>query len=681
MSKRNKINSLSRFLNPKNVVVIGGGVWGKSIVFQLKKINFRGQIFAVHPSEVEFCGCETYRNICDLPSLIDAAFIGVNRIATVDIVSQLSKVDCGGAVCFASGYSEAVTELEDGHELQEALIDAAGRMPILGPNCYGIINYFDNFCLWPDQHGGQNVDSGVAIITQSSNIMINLTMQKRGLPIGFAVTAGNQAQLGLAELAMNIVEDTRVTALGLYVEGLGSIRNFEKLVSLCDRLGKAIVLIKVGKSEHAQLSAVSHTASLAGSDQGALALMKRLGVARVNSLSEFIETLKIFHCHGRLSGPCAASVSCSGGEASLIADLSYGEQLLFPKLTKKQNKNLKNALGGKVALANPLDYHTYIWGDANKMAKTFISIMRDKNIDIGIIIVDFPRSDLCDPTAWNCVIEAALLTKEIIKKPVALMSTLAENIEEGLAKELMLKNLIPLCGMDEGLAAIVAASTQKTDIDISINPVLLPNNNQSSRLFNEAYSKSLLSEIGVDTPRNIIVQNRDLLGNLPFDFPVVIKALGLSHKTENRGVRLDIKSTEELKVAFDDMGFSEYLIEEMIGDVLIELLVGIINDPAHGFIFTIASGGTLTEILSDSVSLVVPFTKSEFNEALKDLKITKVIDGYRGSKAINMEQLIQNIFKLQEFVVKNSSELSELEINPFLVTASRAVAVDALIKM
>ena len=144
--KRYKINSLGRFLNPKNVVVIGGGVWGKSIVFQLKKINFSGQIFAVHPSEVEFCGCETYRNISDLPSPIDAAFIGVNRISTVDIVSQLSKVDCGGAVCFASGYSEAVTELEDGHELQEALIDAAGRLPYLGPKSYGIIYYLDCLC-------------------------------------------------------------------------------------------------------------------------------------------------------------------------------------------------------------------------------------------------------------------------------------------------------------------------------------------------------------------------------------------------------------------------------------------------------------------------------------------------------------------------------------------------------
>ena len=677
----NNINALDRFFNPKNVVVIGGGVWGKSIVFQLKKIGFSGRIFAIHPSEVEFCGCETYRNISELPSLIDAAFVGVNRKATVDIILQLSKVNCGGAVCFASGYSEAVVELKDGYELQRALIDAAGRMPILGPNCYGIINYFDSFCLWPDQHGGQRVDSGVAIITQSSNIMINLTMQKRGLPIGYAVTAGNQAQLGLAELATNIVKDTRVTALGLYVEGLGSIRNFEKLVSLCDELGKAIVVIKIGKSEHAQLSAVSHTASLAGNDKGASALMKRLGVARVNSLSEFIETLKVFHCHGRLSGSSVASVSCSGGEASLIADICNGSQLVFPKLTKEQTNGLNSALGAKVALANPLDYHTYIWGDASKMAQTFISIMQDKNIDIGIIIVDFPRSDFCDPDAWNCVVEAAVLTKKAVKKPIALMSTLAENIEESVAKDLMTKNLIPLCGMDEGLAAIVAASTQKIDLDKVNYPVILPNNNKSACLLNEANSKRLLSEIGVDTPRNVVVNNRELITNLPLVFPVAIKALGLAHKTENRGVRLGIKNIDELQVAFDEMGYREYLIEEMIGEVLIELLVGIINDPAHGFVFTIASGGILTEILSDSESLVMPFTRSEVNAALKNLKIAKIFSGYRGSEPINMEPLIENIFKLQEFVVRNCGELSELEINPFLITASRAVAVDALIKM
>jgi len=235
--------------------------------------------------------------------------------------------------------------------------------------------------------------------------------------------------------------------------------------------------------------------------------------------------------------------------------------------------------------------------------------------------------------------------------------------------------------MDEGLAAIVAASTQETDLDISKNPVILPNNNKNSRLLDEAYSKSLLSEIGVDTPRNVVIKNNELLDSLPFEFPVVIKALGLSHKTENRGVRLGLNSAEELKIAFGEMAFSEYLIEEMISDVLLELLVGIINDPAHGFVLTIASGGIFTEILSDSQSLVMPFNRNELNAAIKDLRIARVIDGYRGSDAINMEPLIKNIFKLQEFVIKNSHDLSELEINPFLITASRAIAVDALIKM
>ena len=109
MIKKFKINSLERFLKPKNVLVIGGGVWGKSIVFQLKKIGFNGKIFAVHPSEEMFCGCKTYRNIDELPVPIDAAFVGVNRLATIDIISQLSKANCGGAVCFASGFSEAVS--------------------------------------------------------------------------------------------------------------------------------------------------------------------------------------------------------------------------------------------------------------------------------------------------------------------------------------------------------------------------------------------------------------------------------------------------------------------------------------------------------------------------------------------------------------------------------------------
>jgi acyl-CoA synthetase (NDP forming) len=174
---------IMRMLNPSSVAVIGGGFWGRSIVEQLVKIGFKGKIHTVHPKATEIGGISTVPNLACIHGPIDAAFVGVNREATIGVVAELAQRGCGGAVCFASGFLESAAELSDGADLQNQLIAASGDMPIIGPNCYGVINYFDQFCLWPDQHGGRLVERGVAIITQSSNIMINITMQNRGLPI------------------------------------------------------------------------------------------------------------------------------------------------------------------------------------------------------------------------------------------------------------------------------------------------------------------------------------------------------------------------------------------------------------------------------------------------------------------------------------------------------------------
>ena len=166
-------------------------------------MGFGGDIWPVHPTRDEVHGRRCFRSVAELPEAPDAAFIGVNRNLTIDIVRALAARGAGGAICYASGFREA----EDGAALEDALIEAAGDMPILGPNCYGVINYLDGALLWPDQHGGARVESGVAIVTQSSNIAINMTMQRRGLPIAYVATAGNQAQTGLSEIAHALLED------------------------------------------------------------------------------------------------------------------------------------------------------------------------------------------------------------------------------------------------------------------------------------------------------------------------------------------------------------------------------------------------------------------------------------------------------------------------------------------
>ena len=312
-----QVSDLSRLLRPKSIAVVGGS-WGRNVVEQCVRMQFDGDIWPVHPKLDEVHGYPCYRRIEDLPSAPDATFIGVNRHLTIDIVKHLAASGAGGVVCFASGFSEAAAEDDTGVALQSQLLQAAEGLPVIGPNCYGLINYLDGALLWPDQHGGKRVQSGVAIITQSSNIAINMTMQRRGLSIAYVMTAGNQAKVSLAEMASALLDDERVTAIGLHIEGFGDIAGLQKLADKARRQGVGIVVIKAGKTEQSQSAMVSHTNSLSGSDASASALIERLGFARVNSIPSFLETLKLLHSCGPLQSNAIASMSCSGGEASLI---------------------------------------------------------------------------------------------------------------------------------------------------------------------------------------------------------------------------------------------------------------------------------------------------------------------------------------------------------------------------
>ncbi len=688
---------LNRLLSARSLAVIGGGVWGRSVIQQCRKIGFDGDIYVVHPKADEIEGLHPYRSVGDLPTAPDAAFVGVNREATIEIIRELSVLGAGGAVCFASGFLEVGEENADGAALQEALVKAAGDMPIIGPNCYGFVNYLDRFCIWPDQHGGVPVSSGVAIITQSSNIMINLTMHKRGLPLAFAVTVGNQAQTSLSAMARVLLDDKRITALGLHIEGIGDLRDFEELAQHAARLGKPIVALKVGRSEQAQQGAISHTASLAGQDAGADALLKRLGIYRIDSLSAMIEVLKIFHMlgHLRVKNPehtFLAAMSCSGGEAGLIADLVHQHypRLSFPNLNEAQKAGLQEALGEMVALANPLDYHTYIWGNVDKMADTFTA-MAQGPADLIVIIVDFPRDDRCSPDDWDCAIKAASIAQQRSKKPIALLSSMPENLSEKLAMQISEGGLIPLCGLEEGIAAIACATSGVMLAD-NTPPVLRVPVFTQSTLLDEATAKEMLRPFGIDLPKNIVVkQSQQPPQQLPFSYPVVLKALGIAHKSDMGGVKLGLMDRQALETAMAEMDRSgtldgrDILIEEMITEPIAELLVGVVADPAHGFTMTIGAGGVLTELLKDTVSLLLPVQENEIHQALKQLKLTPLLMGYRGNPGVDIKAAASAILAIQACVIAHEEGIgegiTEIEVNPLILTADRAVAVDILIKL
>jgi acyl-CoA synthetase (NDP forming) len=692
------MHKLERMLRPKSIAVIGGGAFGTSVVKQSLKMGFVGDIWPVHPIKDTVEGVKAYRTVADLPGAPDATFIGVNRHLTIEMVKALREKGAGGAICFASGFLETGDYDEDGERLQRELVEAAGDMPIIGPNCYGLINYADGALLWPDQHGGERLtagERGVAIITQSSNIAINMTMQKRGLPVAFMMTAGNQAQTGLSEMALGLIEDDRVSALGLHIEGFDSVAGFERLATRARELGKPIVAMKVGRSEQARKATVSHTASLAGSDAASDAFLRRLGIPRVNSIPSFLEALKLMHAAGPLDGYAISSMSCSGGEASVMADSAEGRKVHFPTVTEEHWKRVKATLGPLVAVANPLDYHTFIWNNEPAMTATFTAMVSG-GYDFNVLVIDFPRKDRCSDDDWWATLrafEAALKTNDA---KGGILASLPENLPEEYCADLMRRGIVPLYGIEEAMDAIEAAAfvgeAWKRPMAASLGtwnstshsfaaPAISPSWGEATRAepepvgsslaLDEAEAKALLAKANLPVPAGRRASNPDdaVAAAEQLGFPVALKALGVAHKSELGAVRLNLKSAEEVQAAAATLlplGTGLY-VERMVQGGVAELIVGFTRDPLFGPVMTLGTGGVLVELLKDSATLMLPATRDEIEMELRELKLFPLLDGYRGRPKADLDAAINAILSIAAFVADNADSIEELDINPLIV--------------
>ena len=676
---------LERLLRPATIAVVGGRE-AEGVIAQCDRLGFTGEIWPVNPKREAIGGRRCHAAVVDLPGAPDAAFVGVNRKATPGVLAELAARGAGGAVCYASGFREAD---EEGNGLQAALLDAAGEMPILGPNCYGLINYLDGALLWPDEQGGRRLEAGakgVAIVTQSSNIAISMTMQRRALPLAYVVTAGNQAQTGVSEIAAGLLEDPRVTALGLHIEGFDDVAAFQAMAAKARGLGKPIVALKVGRSEQGRAAAITHTASLAGSDGAADALFRRLGIARVETIPSFLETLKLLHRHGPLAGFSIASLSCSGGEAALMADAVVGTRLRYAPLGEAEAKAIGAVLGPLVTVDNPLDYHTYIWGDRPAMTATFDGVLRN-GYDLTLLVLDLPRGDRCDDGAWWPTLAAFEDALAASGGKGAVVASLPENLPEAAAQAMMAKGVVPLCGIQEAMIAAEAAATIGEAWARPEAPKVPAARGCGGRAItlDEADAKTRLAAFGVAVPegRRAASIEEAVAGGEALGFPLAVKALGLAHKSEAGGLCLGLRSVAELRASAEallPLGRG-LLVERQVEGGVAEVLLGLQRDPQLGFLLTLGAGGVLAELLQDSRSLLLPATEDEIRNALEGLKVGALLRGYRGRPRGDVEALVALVLALGRFAETEAVE--ELDLNPVIVRAEGlgAVAADALIRI
>jgi acetyl-CoA synthetase len=689
--------NLKRLLAPRHVAFVGGEDAAISLR-QCVEFGFEGEIWPVHPRRGDVEGRPCFPSIADLPEAPDAAFVAVNREATVEVVRQLAECGAGGAICYAAGFAERGGE---GARLQAALVEAAGEMAVVGPNCYGLLNYLDGAVLWSEGHGGRPAERGVAIISQSGNISLNLTMEQRSLPIAYVVSVGNQACLGFGDLVATLVEDPRVTAIGLYVEGLVDVAGFARAAATALEKGVPVVALKVGSSDIGARIALSHTSSLVGSDALYQALFERLGVIRAPSLSALLETLKFLHVVGPLPGRRLGVLCCSGGEAALLADLAARHGLELPDLTETQRAELSAQLPDFVTLSNPFDYNTSVWGDPAALERCFGTMMAGP-FDVAMLLLDYPRPDTPGRDGWHAAFEAFVTAGKSQGRRLAATSTLPELLPEEVRLRGAAEGAAPMQGLDEAVAAI-AASARYSEQRARIDPaqaarLVVPpraNPNGPARTLDEWVSKEMLAAAGLPVPEGrAVVAAEAPSAARALGFPVAVKALDarIAHKTEAGAVALGLTSESEVEAAVARIAAAltglpgapqRVLVERMVDGAVLEMIVGVTRDPQFGLALVVGAGGVEVELARDCRTLLLPGCREDFAAALDSLVAARLLDGFRGRPAGDRDAVIDAIQAVANYAEAHRDTLLELDINPLMVLAKGAgvVAADALIRV
>ncbi|MBD9439967.1 acetate--CoA ligase family protein [Pseudomonas sp. PDM04] len=690
-------DNLKRLLAPRHLAFVGG----RSMARALKRCaegGFAGPMWLVNPQHSSLEGIPCVASIAELPCAPDGVFIATHREHTLSCVAELAARGAGGAICYASGFAEIG---ESGAALQQQLLQAAGDMALLGPNCYGLLDYLHNVALWPVAHGGKTVEKGVAILTQSGNFAYNLSMSDRSLPLAYMASVGNQAQLGVAELMDALLDEPRVTAIGLHLEGLKNVPGFARVAHKALEKGIPVIALKTGVSQIGAELALSHTSSLAGSDALYDSLFERLGVIRVSGPVSFVETLKAAAC-GRLpEGPSLIALACSGGDAGLIADYAERNQLSLPKLAAHQRDELAQVLPGYANLVNPLDFTTAIWGDREALGNMLDTVLRTP-ADAALLVLDYPAEFTGERKECDLLLELFCEGLQRYGKTGFVTSAFPELLPASARERLHARGIAALQGVEDGLAAWARIAHYRACRDAVLEGgesalalICPPASPGEGKCLDEWQSKQALRPFGLPLPDARLCRPDQALEQArSLGYPLVLKVVSadLPHKTEAGGVALNLKDEHALSCALECMRndlaqraptlvFDQVLLERMAPAPLAELIVGIKRETGFGLALVIGAGGILVELLKDSRSLLLPTTDQAIHDALLGLRCAPLFSGFRGGPAVDMPALVRAIRAVADYAVENAERLLELDVNPLLVNAEGAVAVDALIRL
>ncbi|MDX8533091.1 acetate--CoA ligase family protein [Mesorhizobium sp. VK25A] len=691
--------NFQRLLAPATMAFIGGTQAERTLT-TLRAQDFHGEVYAVHPKRKEIAGYTCVPRIQDLPIQPDAVFLAVNAEASITALDDLRKMDAGGAVCYASGFSEIG---EAGADRNRRFIEAAGDMAVVGPNCYGLVNYVNHGSIWPGLYPKLKQKRGAAVVSQSGNVTGHFVSNDRSVPFSYLISAGNQAVLGFEDYIDFLVDDPNVTCLGLFMEGIRNVASFSQACLRAQAKSLPVIVCRSGRSELGAAMAASHTSSLAGQNEYYDALFDRLGVIRTDTVPQFLEMLKLASLAEPLAGPRITVYSSSGGDNGLAADYCSFAGLQLPQPSAAQIGVIKPMLPQFGHVSNPLDFTAGYWGNEALLTPMFTTMLSGE-CDAGMLVIDYPPEGSPRETSAQEAMDRALAAAgKATGKPVFHASVNTGGITSAASEEMIAQGIVPLQGLHDAAEVISkwAGHCARVRGDATADPGSLVAKvpypakplSGAARTVNEAESKRRLAARGLPIPQGSVLSLTEI-ADLPdrFKEPMVLKVLhdDLPHKTEVGGVALKLGGRDEALNAArqivanvarhaPSVRLEKFLLEPMQAPPLAELIVGVKRDPLFGMVLVIGAGGILVELLKDATPLLLPVSRADVEAALRGLKCFALLNGFRGRPAANLEPVIDAIMSIAAYAGDNLDTLSELDVNPLMVSENGAIAVDALI--
>lgn len=700
------IKKLDSIFRPRRIALLGvsndpnsvGGITLKNLVGG----GFQGVVYPINPKREAVLGIPCYPDIESLPKVPDLAVIMTAAKQVPELVRQCGDAGIAGVIIMSAGFKESG---EEGKKLEEEVKSITKEFPLLrviGPNCLGLIVPRNKLNV--SFADGMPKKGHVAFISQSGALCTSVLDWAREAKIGFSyfVSIGNAMDVSFGDLIDYFGQDPNTKSIVLYVESLANARAFMSAARAFARK-KPIIVYKSGRFPESAAAAASHTGALASEDNIYDAVFRRAGLARVFDIGNIFDFTDLIGRKRIPKGSGLAIVTNAGGPGVMATDtlISLGGKLI--KLQDATMEKLNNLLPDFWSHGNPVD----VLGDARPDRFTAATniVLEDENVDAVLVILT-PQA-MTNPT--ETAIEISKLSESTSKLIMAAWMGGA-NMREGI--KVFTESEIAVYGTPEqAIRAFMTLSDYSNNLEMLYEtpkevPVEFNYNREELRtkfekevfsktkLVSEDDSKRIINDYGIETTHPKLATNEDeavVIANEK-GYPVVLKIQSpdIFHKTDVGGVALNIRNDEMLRATYRDMMETvehhrpEARIDGITVQIMVdtdngvELILGVKKDKLFGTVMLVGMGGTKAELFQDKRLEFPPLNEQLARQMLESLRIYPLLKGYRGSKAKNIDKLIEVLIRLS-YLAADYPEIEELDINPIIVTPDDVIALDARI--